>query len=137
MKTAKVYIDNGEYNGRRIQGDYTALGPIKLGTRGWFVTVPGHEVGAGSERSRVIVSENEAKRIKTDMAIEGITESEEKEEVVQEVPEAIALQRMAETFKILGEMVDSMVRGEVTGLVIRLICSWTMSSRAIQSLTDT
>lgn len=118
MTGFKIDITEGEYNNRTVSGEFTALSPVKFGTRGWFVKVPGHEVQAGSRTSNVILTEAVAKNVKDQIAAQATeTDNGELINVPQDPPE-VALARMVDTFEILNEMVDAAAQGHVDGLVV-------------------
>ncbi len=112
--------DGATYNGRDITGELTALKPVRRGTRGWFVTVPGHEVGAGSATARVLLTDVAAARLQIQLEGKFAPVFDEDVEVEQEpeVPPEVALERMVETFEIMDEMIQGVTAGHVDGVVV-------------------
>ena len=115
MVEFRVNITSGTYNGREITGTYTALKPVGRGTRGWFVTIPGSEVEAGSKTARVLLNDKEAQLVQAQIENNS---SDKKAPTEPEVSSEVALERMIETFEILEEMITAITDGHVDGMIV-------------------
>lgn len=122
MTEYKINVaDGATYNGRDITGELTALKAVGHGTRGWFITVPGTEVGAGSAKARVLLTDATADAVRAQLgnrfASEDASESLEVFDEPEDSPE-VALGRISETFEILDEMIHGVADGHVDGVVV-------------------
>lgn len=124
MTEVKITIKDGRYGKDEIQGEYTAIGPVKKGSRGWFVTVPGHELGAAGATARILVPHAEALLLQDGplglafLPPEKLAEMAEDKLVHTPESDKRAVERMVEMFDILNEMGWDMTEGHLKGMII-------------------
>ncbi len=127
MDSIRITIKDGRYSKDEVCGEFTALGPVKRGTKGWFVAVPGGELGINGDpmrACRVLLNEAEAMQLKDGpLGRAFMTEAEmidQAEEEVVHTPESdeATLHRLREMFGIMNEMGWSMSEGKIKGLIV-------------------
>lgn len=125
MSSLKITIKDGVYNKNAVAGEFTALGPIKKGTKGWFITVPGKELGLNGNPNRacrIILSDGEAALLRDgELGTVFMTNqelSEQTEMVHTPKTDAATLTRLSEMFDIMNEMGRSVAEGHIKGLIV-------------------
>ena len=127
MTDIKITIKNGRYSKDEVAGEFTALGPVKRGTKGWFVAVPGGELGVNGDpmrACRVLLTDAEAAGLKDGplgrafLTEDEIYEKAEAEMVHTPESDEQTLGRLREMFDIMNEMGWSMADGDIKGLIV-------------------
>lgn len=129
MNGIRITIEDGTYNRESVSGEFTAIGPVKRGRKGLFVTVPGRDLGvvdAPDRACRILLTDDEGVALRdgplataflTDKQVTEKVEQAEDKMVHTEESDEKDLQRMREMFEVMEEMMWAMTEGHIKGLV--------------------
>ena len=127
MEPVKITIKKGRYGNKEIAGEYTAVDPIKNGSKGWYVPIAAAEIvqhDIGRKSARVMLDESEAQELlagplgRSSMSPMELATIHEAEMIHTPETDAVSLSRMVEMFEILDEMGFNMAEGRIKGLIV-------------------